>query len=52
MICPACRSNHEMAYSILSHGFVCLEKDCGFELEMDGEEAAAIFASVPELACA
>ena len=52
MICPNCRSNDEMAYSVLSHGFVCLEKDCGFELEMDAEEADAILASAPELVCA
>ena len=40
-----------MAYSVLSHGFVCLEKDCGFELEVGLEEADAILASVPELVC-
>ena len=52
MICPSCRSDNEMAYSVLSHGFVCLEKDCGFELEVDMGEADAIFAPVPELVCA
>jgi hypothetical protein len=40
-----------MAYSVLSHGFVCLEENCGFELEMDREEVGVILA-VPELACA
>ena len=52
MICPRCRNSDEMAYSVLSHGFVCLEKDCGFELEVDAEEAEAIFASASELVCA
>ena len=33
-----------MAYSVLSHGFVCLDEKCGFELEMDMNEASAIFA--------
>jgi hypothetical protein len=52
MICPSCRSNNEMAYSVLSHGFVCLEKECGFELEIDPEEADVILASAPDLVCA
>jgi hypothetical protein len=52
MICPVCRSENEMAYSVISHGFVCLENECGFELELDAAEADAIFASVAELACA
>ena len=42
MICPTCRSENEMAYSVLSHGFVCLEEDCGFELEAELEGADAI----------
>jgi hypothetical protein len=52
MICPACCSKNEMAYSVLSHGFVCLEKECGFELELEIVEVDAILASAPELACA
>lgn len=35
MICPACNSENEMAYSILIHGFVCMESKCGLELEME-----------------
>jgi hypothetical protein len=53
MICPMCRRDNEMAYSVLSHGFVCLDTDCGFELEIDDlQEADAIFASTSELVCA
>lgn len=42
MTCPACKSQNEMAYSVLSNGFVCLQPDCGFELEMTREEAHAL----------
>jgi hypothetical protein len=53
MICPTCRHENEMAYSVLSHGFVCLERECGFEIEIDDiREADAILASAVELACA
>jgi hypothetical protein len=31
-----------MVFSILSHGFLCQEGDCGFEIEMDWEELAAV----------
>ena len=53
MICPTCRHESEMAYSVLAHGFVCLEKDCGFELEIDDiREADAIAGSTFDLICA
>ena len=35
MTCPLCAGKNEMAYSALSNGFVCLEANCGFELEME-----------------
>jgi hypothetical protein len=49
MKCPICRSENEMAYSVLSLGFVCLESDCGFELEMDPADARMIMDGVEEL---
>ena len=52
MFCPICKCDSEMAYSVLSHGFVCLEEECGFELEVDLTMAGAILAPVPELVCA
>jgi hypothetical protein len=36
-----------MAYSVLSHAFVCLEPECGFELEMEPVEVQMIME--PEL---
>ena len=35
MICPGCRNENEMAYSVLSNSLICLEPECGFELEME-----------------
>ena len=35
MTCPVCAKGNEMAYSTLSYSFVCLEPNCGFELEME-----------------
>ena len=51
MICPACGSENEMAYSSLCYGFVCLEPACGFELEMDYAEARQVLESEEELVC-
>ena len=48
MTCPKCRSAEEMAYSVLFHGFVCLEPGCEFEVEMDLQEAAAVMATYEE----
>jgi hypothetical protein len=42
MICPACKSENEMAYSALIHGMVCLEPDCGLELEFELSEVLAL----------
>lgn len=50
MICPAC-SNDEMAYSALSHGFICLESGCNFEVEMDGVQAQQVLEHEEELVC-
>ena len=49
MICPACNSNHEMAYSVLSNGFICLEPECGFELEMEPVQAHLMLEPEKEL---
>ena len=51
MICPNCRCESEMAYSVLSSGMVCMESDCGFELEMEADQAQEILESVEELVC-
>jgi hypothetical protein len=40
-----------MAYSVLSNGLVCLESDCGFEVEMEIREAQEVLESVEELVC-
>ena len=50
MICPAC-ANEEMAYSVLSHGFVCLERDCNFEVEMEPVQAQQVLEHEEELVC-
>src|SRR5262245_18242221 len=49
MICPACHSGNEMAYSVLSHGFVCLESECGFELEMEEVQAREVLEPTEDL---
>ena len=51
MICPGCKCENEMAYSALSHGFVCLEADCGLELEMDPADAMQVLEFEDELVC-
>ena len=51
MTCPGCNSENEMAYSALSHGFVCLEPNCGFEFEMDAAEAMQVLEFEEELVC-
>jgi hypothetical protein len=51
MICPACHSGSEMAYSVLSHGLVCLESGCGFELEMEQVQAREVLEPKEELVC-
>jgi hypothetical protein len=51
MTCPGCRSEHEMAYSALSNGFVCLEENCGFEIEMEQADAMQVLEFEEELVC-
>lgn len=51
MICPACSNESEMAYSALSHGFVCLDLTCGFELEMEPVQAHQVLEPEEELVC-
>ena len=51
MMCPACRTENEMAYSALSLGFVCLASDCGFELEMEPVQAQQVLEPEEELVC-
>jgi hypothetical protein len=48
MICPHCKSETEMVFSVLSHGFVCQEADCGFELEMEWRDLAVLLHLQPE----
>ena len=51
MICPGCGSESEMGYSVLFNGLVCLEADCGFELEMDASQAHELLETEEELVC-
>jgi len=51
MTCPRCTGENEMAYSVLSNGFVCLETNCGFELEMEPVQAQQILELEEELVC-
>lgn len=51
MICPACASEKEMAYSVLSYSFICLEDDCGFEVEMEPIQAQDALEPEEELVC-
>ena len=52
MICPGCGTEDAMAYSVLSNGLVCLEMNCGFELEIPIQEAEEVLEVTPELVCA
>jgi hypothetical protein len=51
MVCPECRTENEMAYSVLSNGLICLEPSCGFELEIDALEAHQVLETEEELVC-
>jgi hypothetical protein len=51
MVCPACGTENAMAYSILSNGLICLEKDCSFEIEMPIEEAMDVIEMTPDVVC-
>jgi len=51
MTCPACGTQNEMAYSVISNGLICLEPGCEFEVEMDRKEAQEILALEEELVC-
>jgi hypothetical protein len=51
MICPNCRSENEMAYSVLSQGMVCLDSECGFEVEMEAPQAQEVLETEEELVC-
>jgi len=44
MTCPRCKSENEMDYSVLIHGFVCSEAKCGLELEMEHVDAELLLA--------
>jgi hypothetical protein len=50
MICPAC--GNEMAYSVLSHGFICLSQSCELELEMDQHDVELLLQPSQELVLA
>ena len=49
MTCPRCKSENEMLFSVLSHGFICQEADCGLELEMDRQDLAVLLEPEEEL---
>jgi hypothetical protein len=51
MICPRCGSENEMAYSVLSNGFICLELNCGLEVEMEPFQAQQVLETEEELVC-
>lgn len=51
MICPRCKGENEMAYSVLSNGLLCLGPECGFELEMSPREAHQVLENEEELVC-
>ena len=51
MMCPGCQNENDMAYSVLSNSLVCLDQECGFELEMDFLEAQQILETEEELVC-
>jgi hypothetical protein len=40
-----------MAYSVLSNALVCLDANCGFEIEMDNDEAQELLAQAEDLVC-
>ena len=47
MHCPVC--GNEMAYLALAHGFLCLETDCGIELDLDPMDVEEILQPAGEL---
>ena len=51
MICPRCTHEDEMAYSVLSNSLICLDADCGFELEMEPALAQELLEPEEELVC-
>jgi len=51
MLCPVCQNENEMVYSVLSNAFVCLERNCGLEIEMDAAEAHEVLETRGELVC-
>ena len=37
--CPSCRSEKEMLFLVLSLSFICDEPQCGYEVQVDPQEA-------------
>lgn len=52
MICPACGSEGEIAYSSLSSGLVCLAADCGWEQEIAWEDVNELVSALEEVPAA
>ena len=52
MICPRCKSENEMPFSIFSHSFICQQPDCGLEIEMDCLDLEVLLLPEDELAVA
>ena len=42
MICPSCKGEQEMLFSVLSLSFICLNSACGFEFHMDAHDAKVL----------
>ena len=49
MTCPACRSENDMVFSVLSHGVLCQEEGCGLELELETQEMETLLHPEEEL---
>lgn len=42
MNCPSCRSEKEMLFLALSMSFICDEPHCGYEFQVDAQEAEVL----------
>lgn len=52
MICPRCKKDYEMEFSVFSHSFICQEPECGLEVEMDCLDVEVLMMAEDELAVA
>lgn len=42
MTCPSCRNDKEMLFLALSLSFICDNPYCGYEVQVDAQEAEAL----------